>query len=320
MSAATKQYPLPAPDADIRGQFAETMYSVGLTDERLVVMVGDISHFALQLFAEACPGRYYNIGICEPASVSMAAGLSRVGLIPVFHTIAPFIVERSFEQIKLDFCYQQLGGNLVTVGSAFDYANLGVTHHCYSDFALLKTLPNVEIMHPGSGAEFDLLFRQSYRNDKLSYFKIPGTPHGIAIDPKDISVGKVIRIAHGDNLTVIATGTQLASAVNAKEQLKQAGWNADILYVHTITPLDVSAIRESVGRTRRVIVVEEHMQNGGLGDSILRSIHDLRPKFASLAIPNQFVLEYGSYQEHCEELGLTPDGILQTVQNAFGNP
>ena len=60
-----------------------------------------------------------------------------------------------FEQIKLDFCYQQIGGNLVTVGSAFDYANLGVTHHCYNDFALLTTLPNVEIMHPGSGVEFD---------------------------------------------------------------------------------------------------------------------------------------------------------------------
>jgi transketolase len=320
MSAATQPYPLPAPDADIRGQFAETMYSVGLTDERLVVMVGDISHFALQPFAEACPGRYYNIGICEPASVSIAAGLSQVGLVPVFHTIAPFIVERSFEQIKLDFCYQQLGGNLVTVGSAFDYANLGVTHHCYSDFALLKTLPNVEVIHPGSGAEFDLLFRQSYRNDKLSYFKIPGTPHGIAIDPDEILVGRAVRIARGDNLTIIVTGAQLASAAGATEILRQAGWRSDILYVHTITPLDIPTIRESVARTGRVIVVEEHMRNGGLGDSILQSVHDLQPEFASLAIPNQFVSEYGSYQEHCEALGFTPAGILQSVQDAFGAP
>ena len=320
MSVACEFSPLPPRDTDIRGQFAETMRKVGLMDDCLVVMVGDISHFALQPFAEACPGRYYNIGICEPTSVSMAAGLSRAGLYPVFHTIAPFIVERSLEQIKLDFCYQQLGGNLVTVGSAFDYSNLGVTHHCYNDFALLKTLPNVEILHPGSGVEFDLLFQQTYRNDKLSYFKIPATPHGIAIDPKEILIGRALRIAHGDNLTIVVTGAQLASAVGASERLKQTGWTSDILYVHTIAPLDVSAIRESVTRTGRVIVVEEHMQNGGLGDSVLQNIHDLQPRFASLAIPNQFVLEYGTYQEHCEKLGLTPAGILQTVEDAFGRP
>ena len=118
-------------------------------------------------------------------------------------------------------------------------------------------------MHPGSGAEFDLLFRQSYRNDKLSYFKIPGTPHGIAIDPNEILVGRAVRIASGDNLTIIVTGAQLASAVGANERLKQTRWRADILYVHTITPLDIPTIRESVARTGRVIVVEEHMRNGG---------------------------------------------------------
>lgn len=99
----------------IRQQFADTMLEVGQNDPNLVVLLGDISHFILQPFAKACPGRYYNVGICEPTIVSMAAGLAKVGFYPVVHTIAPFIVERSFEQIKLDFCYQQLDGNLVTV-------------------------------------------------------------------------------------------------------------------------------------------------------------------------------------------------------------
>ncbi|MFQ5737780.1 MAG: hypothetical protein ACE5JX_02125, partial [Acidobacteriota bacterium] len=98
----------------IRRQFADTMLAVGREDSNLVVLVGDISHFILQPFAQTCPGRYYNVGICEPTIVSMAAGLAKVGYTPVVHTIAPFLIERSFEQIKLDFCYQQLGGNLVT--------------------------------------------------------------------------------------------------------------------------------------------------------------------------------------------------------------
>ena len=134
----------------IRQQFADTMLAVGKKDTRLAVLVGDISHFLLKPFAAACPGRYYNIGICEPAMMSMAAGLAKAGLRPVVHTIAPFLVERSFEQMKLDFCYQGLGGSVVTLGSAFDYSNLGCSHHCYGDFALMKTLPGSQIVYPGS--------------------------------------------------------------------------------------------------------------------------------------------------------------------------
>lgn len=321
MSATAQAIAAFEPNANIRAQFAETMLSVGLQDPKLVVLVGDISHFVLQPFAEACPGRYYNIGILEPTSVSLAAGLSRVGLRPVYHTIAPFIVERSFEQIKLDFCYQGLGGNLVTVGSAFDYSNLGVTHHCYGDFALLKTLPNVEILHPGSALEFDLLFRQTYANGKLSYFRIPGQPHGLDLATDDIVAGRALQIASGTNLTIVAAGAQLASAVGARSRLGEAGWDAEILYVHTIQPLDTGAIRRSVAKTGRVVVIEEHMRNGGLGDSVLQAICDIRPMaFASVAIPNAFVTGYGSYNEHCEQLGLTPDGILRTVKKEFGTP
>ena len=318
MSAMSEKTEAPAVDANIRFQFAETMLSVGQADPQLVVMVGDISHFALQPFAEACPGRYFNIGICEPTSVSMAAGLSRVGLYPVFHTIAPFMIERSFEQIKLDFCYQKLGGNLVTVGSAFDYSNLGVTHHCYDDFALLKTLPNTEIFHPASAVEFDTLFRQSYRNEKLSLFRIPGKPHGLAIDSAQIVAGTAIRIESGSDLTIVATGTQLANATGALAELRASGWDPEILYIHTVQPLDTAAIRESVSKTGRVLVIEEHMENGGLGDSVLRGVHDLRPlQFASIGIPNKFVTGYGSYEEHCETLGLTSAGILRTVKKEF---
>src|SRR3989344_6110182 len=97
--------------SSLRDTFAEVLHRVGKEESNLVVLVGDISDFRLQPFAKDCPGRYYNVGICEPTIVNMAAGLSKVGFYPVVHTIAPFIVERSFEQLKLDFCYQNLGGN-----------------------------------------------------------------------------------------------------------------------------------------------------------------------------------------------------------------
>lgn len=303
----------------VRQQFADTMLAVGQEDPKLVVLVGDISHFILQPFANACPGRYYNVGICEPTILSMAAGLSKVGFYPVVHTIAPFIVERSFEQIKLDFCYQRLRGNLVTVGSAFDYSNLGCTHHCYGDFALLKTLPGTQIVYPSSAIEFDALFRQVYRNDALTLFRVPARGHGQDIPVEQIQFGKGLRVAEGTNLTVVATGPQLANAVAARAELKESGWDAEIVYVHTIRPLDASLIRSSALKTGRVLVIEEHMRAGGLGDDVLRATRDIANlRYSFLSIPDAFVTDYGSYEDHCKSLGLTKEGILEMVRTDFG--
>lgn len=302
----------------VRTQFADTMLAVGMEDPNLVVMVGDISHFALQPFAQACPGRFFNIGICEPASVSIAAGLSKTGLFPVFHTIAPFIVERSFEQIKLDFCYHRLGGNLITLGSAFDYSNLGCTHHCYNDFALLKTLPGVELCNPGSALEFDALFRQTYRSPALTYHRLPGHPHGVAVPADEIILGKTIQISEGADLTIVATGAQLRSAVEAKPMLQRLGWDPEILYVHTIRPLDAAAIQASVRKTGHVLVIEEHMRSGGLGDDVLRITRNITQlRFTSIAIPDAFVTNYGTYDEHCQALGLSAEGIVEAVASQF---
>jgi transketolase len=303
----------------MRQQFTETMLQVGLEDPNLVVLVGDISHFGLQPFAKACPGRYYNVGICEAAIVSMAAGLSKLGFHPVVHTIAPFIIERAFEQIKLDFCYQKLGGNLITLGSVFDYSNLGCTHHCYGDFALLKTLPGTQIIYPASPVEFMELFRQTYSNQFLTLFRIPGKQHNREFKAADLQVGKGLKVIEGSNLTIIATGPQLQNALDAGNELQSMGWDPEVIYIHTIRPLDTELICNSVMKTRRVLVVEEHMQSGGLGDDVLRAITGIdQVKFVSLAIPDRFVTGYGPYEHHCEMLGLTAQGIVSKVKDEFG--
>lgn len=305
----------------MRQQFADTMLEVGLEDGNLLVLVGDISHFILQPFARECPGRYYNVGICEPTIISMAAGLAKMGFFPVVHTIAPFIIERGFEQIKLDFCYQQLGGNLITVGSVFDYANLGCTHHCYGDFALLKTLPGVQITYPGSAVEFDTLFRQAYRNGVLTLYRLPGTMHDQSFSSSEIQFGNGLKITEGNKLTLIATGPHLKTALIARDTLQGRGWDPEILYIHTIRPLDVDLIVASVQKTGRVLVVEEHMRSGGLGDDVLRIVTHLPGvQFSSLAIPDIFITGYGSYQELCRDVGFTPEGLVNCVEQSFGRP
>ncbi len=299
----------------MRQEFADTMLEVGRKDPNLVVLIGDISHFILQPFARACGGRFYNIGICEPTIVNMAAGLAKTGFFPVVHTITPFIVERSFEQIKIDFGYQKLGVNLITVGSAFDYSSLGCTHHCYDDFALLKNIEGMQIIYPASPMEFNLLFKQIYRNGLPKYFRLPAYQHGIKLSKKEIRFGKGIIIHKGKNLTIVAVGPQLKTAVEAIKPLKDIGFDAEVIYLHTIKPLDEKMILESLSKTKRCLVIEEHGLYGGVFDDILRLSKGLSDtRYASLNIGDKFIHEYGTYDDHCRSLGFTVSGIIQKVK------
>ncbi|MBI1883200.1 MAG: hypothetical protein HYS08_03210 [Chlamydiae bacterium] len=299
----------------IRQQFADTLLAVGQEDSRLAVLIGDISHFILQPFAKACPGRFYNIGICEPTIMSMGAGLAKAGMIPVLHTIAPFLIERSFEQIKLDFCYQGLGGNLITVGGAFDYANLGCTHHCYDDWALIKSIPNTQIVYPASTIEFDELFRQIYKSGSLNLFRLPEHQHGVEFSREQVRFGQAILVKEGADLTIVATGPHLKDAGEAVEELQSLGIDPEIIYVHTISPLDIASIRTSVLKTKKVLVIEEHLWTGSVGEDVLRNIYDVGGvQFSWLGIPREFIRAYRSYAMHCEALGLTAKGIVKKVE------
>ena len=123
----------------IRKQFPKTLKEIAIRDKRVFVIVGDISHGIFSEYRKKIKNRYINLGILEPTMISISAGMSKTGFIPVVHTIAPFLVERSYEQIKLDFCYHKLPGLIVSVGGAFDYSALGCTHHSYNDLSIMKS-------------------------------------------------------------------------------------------------------------------------------------------------------------------------------------
>lgn len=297
----------------LREEFADTMLELGQEDDRLVVLVGDISHGILRPYAKACPDRYYNIGICEPTIVNMAAGLNKVGLIPVVHTIAPFITERAYEQIKLDFGYQQLSLNLVSVGGAFDYAQLGCSHHCYTDVSLMCHFHRGVVIYPGSTTEFSKLFRETYANGLINYFRLPGTGHGIEFQPEDIQFGRAIRVREGKDVTIAVVGAQLANALESANRLRLVGVDCEVLYFHTLKPFDEATLRSSVRKTRRLVVVEELSSHDGVYSMCLKACVGLGGlRTAQIAITD-FLHGYGTYEELAARVGLSPEGIESAV-------
>jgi len=275
-------------------------------------MVADISHGIFGEFREKIKNRYYNIGICEPAIVNMAAGLNKVGINPIVHTIAPFLIERSFEQIKLDFGYQNLNINLVSVGGSFDYSKLGCSHHSYEEVAILKHFARAQIFLPGSNVEFETLFKQHYKDNKINYFRITEYPHNHNIEIDKIKNKYSFKVRDGKDLTIVALGNQLKNSIKAANILNTENKiESDIIYFNAIRPFEPEIFLRSIAKTKKFICIEELSKSGGLYEDCLKSSIEINEKINSTHLSiSDFIHDYGSYEELSFSAGLSVENII----------
>lgn len=277
----------------MRKQFIKTIEEILNKDNKLVVLLGDIGVFGFNNAFKNHPSRVYNIGILEQSTIGLAAGLSMNGLVPVVHTIAPFIVERAFEQIKDDFGYQKLGGNFVSVGASYDYAALGCTHHCPADVGVLKNIPGVEIIVPGTAAEFDRLFKSSYADGKPTYFRLSEKNN---TQSYDVEFGKAFVIKKGSKATVIAVGPMLDRVKEACRDLDVA-----ILYYTTLEPFDketlINTISDSI--SGGIVFVCEPFYEGTLSFDVSKALSkiDVIPRVIYIGVPREFIYHYGKSED-----------------------
>lgn len=296
---------------NMRETFGKTLTEIAENDKNLVVIVADISHGVFSEFRKTIGERYYNIGICEPAIVSLAAGLSKVGLNPVIHTIAPFLIERSFEQIKLGFGYQNLNVNLVSVGGSFEYSKLGCSHHCYEEVALLKHFKKAQIFLPGSNDEFEILFKQHYNDNNINYFRITEHPHNIKIDLDASKKKYSFKITNGTTLTIVALSSQLENAIKAQQILKNYNIDAEVIYYNAVAPYNDEIFISSIKKTKKFLCIEELSRSGGLYEECLKSCNKIDDKiFSSHISILDFIHEYGSYKELCAIAGFSIENIV----------
>jgi transketolase len=287
----------------MRKQFVKYIKNILRKDEKTVLMLGDIGVFGFREELKDFPQRAYNIGILEQCTVGVAAGLSKVGMIPIVHTIAPFLIERSFEQIKVDFGYQKLRGNLISVGSSYDYASLGCTHHCPADVGLMLSIPETQIVTPGSSYELSQLLDQSYNNDSLTYFRLSEFENE---QQYDVVFGKGIIVKKGNCATVICYGNMLSETIKACADL-----DVTILYYHTIFPFDSDLLIENFNEK---IIICEPFYKGTTNYLINESLKGYKYQTLNIGVPRKFLINYGTKLEHDENLGLNHVGVRNKIQ------
>lgn len=283
----------------MRKQFKATVSDLAAADANVVVVLGDVSVYMFKEFWEQHPDRFYNMGICENTLISVSAGLAAGGYHPFVHTIAPFLTERSYEQIKLDMCYNNFGGNIVTCGASFDYAWDGATHHAYTDLAILRMLPSAQVFQPGSEAEVDAIMRATYNNGKTTYIRLSDHPHQIKTN-LEVGKGTVIKEGNSD-ICVMTAGPLLTNVMTACTDL-----DVDLVYFHSIKPIDKELIQKY--SHKKVIVIHDAH---GLREAI-NEVPGLRTYYHGL--PDEFCVWYGTVHDIRKKIGLDETGIRAFIQ------
>jgi transketolase len=292
----------------MRKQLIETVGKLITDNDKTVLLLGDIGVFGFRKYLENFSDRVYNIGILEQSTISLSSGLSKTGMVPFVHTISPFLVERSFEQLKLNFGYQNLNGNFFSIGSSYDYASLGPTHHCPADVSLLLSIPNFEIIIPGNSKELDVLVNKCYNDGKPTYFRLSEYENKYSVN---VSFGKANLIKKGTLSTIICFGNTLDDVINACEDL-----DVTILYYTTIYPFDFELIQENFNE--KIIIIEPFYE-GTVNFLVTNSIKNKKYNINNIGIPREFLKNYGNKREHDLNLGLDSKSLKLKIENYVNN-
>lgn len=268
----------------------------------LFVLLGDIGVYSFKEIFENYPKNIENLGTIEQSMIGIAAGISLGGSIPIVHTITPFLIERAFEQLKIDFGYQKLRGNFFSVGGAFDYSGLGSTHHCPADVSLIKSIPNFQCIIPGHPKEFETLFHSTVLNDFPTYFRLSDSSNAKEVN---VEFGKAAVVKEDGDIVVIAVGDMLDITLEATKNLP-----VTILYYTTIEPFDKNCLKKYVNSK---ILIVGSFYSGTLVSDVTETFKDTKLIIESIAIPKNFIRKYGTKEELRQYMGLTATKIKDRI-------
>jgi transketolase len=302
----------------MRTIFNKVLVELARNDPRIFMVLADIGYGEIEPFAEAFPGRFFNVGVAEQNMTGVACGIAMEGNIVVTYSIANFPTIRCLEQIRNDVCYLKANVKIVIIGGGLAYGALGMSHHSTEDIAMMRALPNMVVVAPADFVEAEAATLAMIAHDGPFYYRCGYKQEPpIHAGPIDFQLGRAIQVWDGEDATVIFTGTIGNQAQAALRELTQEGIRCRLLSMHTIKPIDKEAILAAARETGAVITVEEHGIQGGLGSAVAEVLCDAGAhpkKFLRLALPDQFVSLVGSHEWLLDQFGLSAKKIGASIK------
>jgi len=297
--------------------FGETLIELADRDPRVVVLDGDLgTSTRADIFAEAYPDRFFQMGLAEQNMFGVAAGLATLGLVPFVSTFACFAAKRALDQIRIVIAQTKLNVKFIGGYSGLLTGKTGKTHQAVQDIAVFRAMPNVVSIAPVDGIEVRKAMRAILAYDGPVYLRLTRDPcPGIVNEDYRFVIGKAVVLREGNDVTLISTGQQSQRCLEAADILSKEGIEAYVLHVPTLKPLDEEAIVQAAVRTGLVVTAEDHSIIGGLGGAVAEVLGERHPlPMKRVGLRDTFG-ESGPNEELLEKFGLTPGHVAQAARD-----
>ena len=300
-----------------RGTFGLALQSVAEEDGRVLGLAADLAVTAgMERFRLTYPERFFNVGIAEQNLVGVAAGLADDGWVPFAVTFANFAALRACEMVRHHMGYMRQNVKLVGIGAGFAMGQFGTTHYSVEDVAALRGIPNLTIVSPADCSEVVDAVRYAVEVDGPVYLRLTGVPSMPPVDQRDSDFafgrGRTLRL--GTDVTIIACGSMVERSLAAAELLGARGVSVGVVNMHTLKPIDETALDDLRRGVPVVVTVEEHSVIGGLGGAVTEYLSnwDGAPAVLRIGIDDMYP-RVGDYDWVLDQCGLTSSGIAERI-------
>jgi len=240
------------------------------SDKDIVLLTADLGYGVFEEFESKFPGQFFNVGVAEQNMTGIAAGLALEGKKVITYSIGNFPTLRCLEQIRNDVCYHELNVTIIAAGGGFSYGQLGMSHHATEDISIMRSLPNTTVVVPSTPWEAAEAIDALIKNQGVGYLRLDKSKGSQKNNNDNFELGKALKISSEDckDVCFFVTGGIIDEVIEAAKLLNEFNISASILSIHTIKPIDKTAIRDAINNTRLLVSVEEGNLIGGLGSAI----------------------------------------------------
>jgi len=301
---------------DTRSGFGQGLVELGASHPDVVALCADLTgSLKMNAFEKAFPERFFQVGIAEANMMGLAAGLATAGKIPFTGTFANFSTGRVYDQIRQSIAYSEKNVKICASHAGLTLGEDGATHQILEDIGMMKMLPNMTVVVPCDYNQTRLATLALAEHHGPAYLRF-GRPSWPIFTPAEggFKIGKAQLLKEGKDVSIFATGHLVWKAIEAANALAARGINAEVINIHTIKPLDIEAILDSVSKTRCVVTAEEHQRNGGLGDSIAQVLALNSPFPMEMVAVNDQFGESGTPAELMSKYGIDTADVVAAVE------
>ncbi len=300
-----------------RDSYGNALVELGKKYDNLFVLDADLAAATKTgVFKKEFPERHIDCGIQESNMVGVAAGMAATGKVPFCSTFAMFAAGRAYEQVRNSVCYPHFNVKIGATHAGISVGEDGASHQCLEDIALMRELPGMVVINPADDIEAKAAVEAAYLHDGPVYMRFGRLAVPIINDNPDykFEIGKGVVLREGSDVSLIATGLEVGETLAAADELAKDGINAEVINIHTIKPLDEELVIATAKKTGKVVTIEEHWVNGGLGSAVAEVLSEKCPTLMKRIGVYDTFGESGPAKELLHKYELDAEGIVKQVK------